>query len=164
MATQLVMLLEDERNVKAQIAWCKQYHVKYQVIETVAMPTGVIDTPKPNTDLHLEEEKPSKAPMVGKKMWQEDFVTVTNAGSKDYRVYLEVPALLYKKGEKLTPKQARERAEYIKDTLKKEAKSFGAVWAGNYDKHDFFWKFDKKSDAEKFIASRKEYAEKRTTK
>ena len=113
---------------------------------------------KQSTPLVFEEDtKKEKAAMKGKAMWQENFITVTNAGAKDYRVYMSVPALLYKKGVKMTKAEAKDRADFLKDKLKAEFKGCGAVWAGNFDNLDIFWRFEKKSDADKYIAIRKEY-------
>lgn len=114
---------------------------------------------KPSTKLSMEPEKKENAPMVGKKVWQEDFLTVTEVEGV-YRVYLTVPALIRKKGEN-DEKKARERAQFIKDKLKEEAKALGAKWAGDYDKRDFFWEFETKTGAQKYIKSRKAYTAER---
>lgn len=100
---------------------------------------------KPSTTLHIEEPKGSR-PIIGKKIWQEDFLTVVDDGGA-FRVYITCPV----KGEK---------GEKIRYALKASAKAYGAEWTGDLSKNIVHWTFADKSQAEHFIQSRRDWAEK----
>jgi len=107
--------------------------------------TGKPQTSKPNTALHVEPEKASADTTIpGKKCWQEDFCTVTYIQGK-YRLYIHCPV-------------GGDKGKYIREAIKKSAKSYGAKFSGDYEKRIFHWTFENKDDAKKYIDSRKEYA------
>lgn len=94
-----------------------------------------------------EDLKPVRknAPMVGKKMWQEDFLTVTVTDDKQYRLYITCPL-------------GGEKGEKVRYAIKASAKKdFGATFAGDFDKGDIFWAFPTKAKADAFIKARKAY-------
>ena len=110
----------------------------------------------PSTKLSVPEDRKEHKPMVGKKLWQEDWVTVTD-NDGEFRVYLEVPHLVRKKGE-ADNKKAKQRADFIRNKLKEEFKDMGAVWGGDFDNGDIFWVFPNKTTTNKYIKARKKYA------
>lgn len=103
-------------------------------------------TSKPATVLHVEPEKTTQAPIPGKKMWEEDFCTVTYVDGK-YRLYIHCPV----QGTK---------GQFIRDAIKKSAKDYTAKFSGDYSKKIFHWTFESNDGAKTFIDGRKEYAKK----
>ena len=108
-------------------------------------------TPKKQAKLHVESEPWTPAPMTGKKIWQEDFITVTD-NNGEYRVYLTIP----KGSNPGAQKKLNDVRDFLKDQIKRD---FKAVWAGNFDTHDIYWTFPSKSACEKYIKARKAYNE-----
>lgn len=102
--------------------------------------------------LVFEDEKPSKGvSIVGKKVWQEDFCTVTLVDGA-YRLYITCPV----KGEK---------GEKIRYAIKASAKKdFGAKFGGNFNNGEIYWIFPNEDSAKKYINSRMEYAQKVASK
>lgn len=98
---------------------------------------------KVNT-LHEVPEKSEPAPIPGKKMYQADFITVTEVDGK-VRVYLHCPV----KGEK---------GEKVRYALKKGFKDAGAKWSGDYKAGEFHWTFQTKKQAQDYIKAEKQRA------
>ena len=128
-----------------------------QVQQVVSILNGLTSgTPlkasKPSTKLSLPEEKWEKAPMKGSKMFQSDFVTVTEVDTekegkkkKEYRVYLDCPI-------------AGEKGEKIRHALKRQIKQdFGGGFGGNYNLHDIYWTLPSQAKAKAYIEARKAY-------
>lgn len=117
---------------------------------TLAQSMGNTPAPVKSNEpaLHMPEEKAPNKPeisMVGKKVWTEDFCTVTyNKANNRYRLYITCPV----KGEK---------GKKIRYAIKASAKDLGAKFAGNYDTKDIYWEFPTKAAAEKYIKARKTY-------
>lgn len=103
-------------------------------------------------ELVFEEEKSSKGvSIVGKKVWQEDFCTVTEVGD-EYRLYITCPV----KGEK---------GEKIRYAIKASAKKdFGAKFGGDFNNGEIYWIFPNGDSAKKYILSRMAYAQKVASK
>lgn len=95
-----------------------------------------------------EDQNTSKGVSIeGKKVWQEDFCTVSQVGN-EFRLYITCPV----KGEK---------GEKIRYAIKQSAKKdFGAKFAGNFDEGKIYWAFPNAEQTKAYIASRKAYAEK----
>ena len=114
------------------------------------------NTPKASTPLVFEEEQKEHKGIVveGKKLWEEDFCTITCAlnaeGKKEYRLYITCPV----KGEK---------GEKIRYAIKKSAKECGAIFnpeKNAYKSGRIWWIFKTRKEAEAYVATRKEYAKK----
>ena len=112
-----------------------------------AMTSGTVQTTKPvSTTLNVEPDKWEKAPIVGTKMYQSDFITVTEVednGNKQYRVYLDCPI----QGEK---------GDKVRYALKKQVKDFEGKFAGNFKLRQIYWAFPNKTKANAYIKARKE--------
>lgn len=85
-----------------------------------------------------------KSEIVGKKVYTEDFLTVTD-NNGEYRLYITCPV----KGDK---------GKKIRTAIKLSAKEYGTKFAGNYDAGEIYWTFNTKTAANKFIKARKDYA------
>ena len=118
-----------------------------------AVKTNTVSAPEPKvedskvTEYHPVEDKPEKAPIPGKKMYQGDFITVTEVDSK-VRVYLHCPV----KGEK---------GDKVRYALKKGFKDAGAKWSGDYKAGEFHWTFPTKKAAQDYIKAEKARASQR---
>lgn len=99
------------------------------------------------TVLHEVEDKKSDKPIPGTKMFQGDFITVTEVDGK-VRVYLHCPV----KGDK---------GDKIRYALKKGFKDAGAKWSGNYKAGEFHWTFATKKQAQEYIKAEKARANKK---
>ena len=97
--------------------------------------------------LHEVPEKSEPAPIPGKKMYQADFITVTEVDGK-VRVYLHCPV----KGEK---------GEKVRYALKKGFKDAGAKWSGDFKAGEFHWTFQTKKQAQDYIKAEKARASQR---
>ena len=104
-----------------------------------------VSTPAQKTYNPAPEQKNTQ-PIVGKKLWQETFLTVSEENG-DCRLYITC----FVKGEK---------GEKIRYAIKSEAKKYGARWTGDIKKSIIHWTFPSKQDAEKFIEARKNYNKK----
>lgn len=113
---------------------------------TVATVSNSASAPKKDVVLHMEDEKERKPlQIVGEKVWQEDFLTVVNDGGA-YRVYIHCPI-------------GGKKGKGIRYAIKASASELGAKFSGDYDKGIFHWTFPSKDAAEKFVQSRKDWAE-----
>ena len=98
--------------------------------------------PVAQPNLTIEEDTKSKTVIEGKKLWQEDFATVSLVG-KEYRLYITCPV----KGEK---------GDKIRYAIKTGAKKdYGAKFGGDYKAGKIYWVFPDASTAKKYIADRK---------
>ena len=84
--------------------------------------------------------------IVGKKIYQEDFLTISEVDGK-YRLYITCPL-------------GGEKGKKIRYAIKATAKEAGAKFAGNYDAGEIFWEFSTKKAAQEYVKARKEYAKK----
>lgn len=111
----------------------------------MAQPASV---PAPTQNvLHIEEDSKKRDALniEGKKLWEEDFCTVTQV-DKQYRLYITCPV----KGDK---------GDKIRYAIKKNAKdNYGCKWAGEYGTGNIFWAFPDKKTATQFVNDRKERA------
>ena len=122
-----------------------------KMINTAAV-ENTVSAPEPKvedkvTEYHPVEDKPEKAPIPGKKMYQADFITVTEVDGK-VRVYLHCPV----KGEK---------GEKVRYALKKGFKDAGAKWSGDFKAGEFHWTFQTKKQAQDYIKAEKQRASQR---
>lgn len=131
-----------------------------EVVQVKGIIEGMISTrstgKSASKSLVFEEDttKSKSTPIEGKKLWQEDFCTITCAlnadGKKEYRLYITCPV----KGEK---------GEKIRYAIKKSAKECGAIFnpeEGAYNAGRIWWVFKTRKEAETYVATRKEYAKK----
>ena len=129
-----VAKLTDDQTTKL-IAIIKGFQSQSVVPQTTPTPQAQTQT------LHLPEEKPTPAPMVGEKVWQDDDVTVTLEDGK-YRLYIT------------------NKIPKVKQAIKNQAKNeYGAEYAGNFKMHNIFWVFPDKDSAELYVLCRKERKE-----
>ena len=100
------------------------------------------------TGVTLAEEEPKKVEEIpGTPVWKEDFLTITKV-DKSYRAYI-------------TCFVKDEKGKKIRYAIKASLKDAGAKFGGDFDKKDIFWVFDTKKAADKYIETRKAYAEKK---
>lgn len=119
--------------------------------QTVQNP--VQNTPAPTKQdkpLHLPAEKKEKKPLPeGKKLWQENFVTVLQvAADNSIRVYMDCPI-------------GGDKGKFVREKIKSEFKSFGAKWSGDLEKNEVHWTFGSEDEAKKYIAARKKATKER---
>lgn len=107
----------------------------------------VSDAPSTSKEvLHVTDEKERKPlQIVGEKVWQEDFLTVVNDGGA-FRVYIHCPI-------------GGKKGKAVRYAIKSSASELGAKFSGDYDKGIFHWTFPSKEAADKFVQSRKDWAE-----
>lgn len=116
---------------------------------TASAPARTVSNAAPSTSkevLHMADESERKPlQIVGEKIWQEDFLTVVNDGGA-YRVYIHCPI-------------GGKKGKGIRYAIKASATELGAKFSGDYDKGIFHWTFPSKEAADKFVQSRKDWAE-----
>ena len=124
--------------------------VKGRGVEVPSKVSTPVVTPevKKSPELNIPEEEPKKVEEIpGTPVWKEDFLTITKV-DKSYRAYI-------------TCFVKDEKGKKIRYAIKASLKDAGAKFGGNFDKKDIFWVFDTKKAADKYIETRKAYAEKK---
>lgn len=124
--------------------------VKGRGVEVPSQVSTPVVTPevKKSPELNIPEEEPKKVEEIpGTPVWKEDFLTITKV-DKSYRAYI-------------TCFVKDEKGKKIRYAIKASLKDAGAKFGGNFDTKDIFWVFDTKKAADKYIETRKAYAEKK---
>ena len=136
--SKLVMNIQNENNMKAMVAWCKQYHIAYQILEDQGnMPNLVVDDTVNTTTKTTTTVKTGKAVDALKGVDKKqigDFV----------EIYPTVKAVRYW--------EVRFTPDKVKYGIKASLKEAGATWDDNLKA----FKFDTKKAFDAWVKAQKE--------